>query len=744
MTVCCVATASASFLSPPMKRNLHSQSHAYAVANDHHMHLREAAARSDLPGALAAFAAMSSASAGTARPVLRTFTSLLKLCAARGDLTTGRAIHAQLAVRGLTSEGLAATALANMYAKCCRPSDARRVFDRMPVRDRVAWNALVAGYARNGLTRMAMEMVVRMQEEGERPDSVTLVSVLPACANARVLAPCREAHAFAIRAGLDELVNVSTAILDAYCKCGDIRAAKAVFDWMPVKNSVSWNAMIDGYGENGDAGEALALFKRMVEEGVDVTDVSVLAALQACGELGYLDEGRRVHELLVGIKLDSNVSVMNALITMYSKCKRIDLASQVFNELDRRTRVSWNAMILGCTQNGCSDDALRIFTRMQMENMRPDSFTLVSVIPALADISDPLQARWIHGYSIRLHLDQDVYVLTALIDMYAKCGRVTIARALFNSAREKHVITWNALIHGYGSHGFGKVAVELFEEMKSIGMAPNETTFLSVLSACSHAGLVEEGRKYFTSMKDDYGLEPGMEHYGTMVDLLGRAGKLDEAWAFIQKMPMDPGVSVYGAMLGACKLHKNVELAEESAQKIFELEPQEGVYHVLLANIYANASMWKDVARVRTAMEKKGLRKTPGWSIIQLKNEIHTFYSGSTNHQNAKAIYSRLAKLIEEIKAVGYVPDTDSIHDVEDDVKAQLLNTHSEKLAIAFGLIRTAPGTTIQIKKNLRVCNDCHNATKLISLVTGREIIMRDIQRFHHFKDGKCSCGDYW
>uniref|UniRef100_A0A0D9WKZ7 DYW domain-containing protein n=1 Tax=Leersia perrieri TaxID=77586 RepID=A0A0D9WKZ7_9ORYZ len=686
----------------------------------------------------------SSSAAAGARPVLRTFTSLLKLCAGRGDLATGRAVHAQLAARGLDTESLAATALANMYAKCRRPADARRVFDRMPVRDRVAWNALVAGYARNGMASVAMEMVGRMQEDGERPDSVTLVSVLPACGNARAIDACREVHAFALRAGVDELVNVSTAILDAYCKCGDVRAARAVFDWMPVKNSVSWNAMIDGYAENGDAKEALALFKRMVGEGVDVTDASVLAALQACGELGCLDEGRRVHELLVRIGLDSNVSVMNALITMYSKCKRTDLASQVFDELGNRTRVSWNAMILGCTQNECSEDAVRLFTRMQLENVKPDSFTLVSVIPALADISDPLQARWIHGYSIRLHLHQDVYVLTALIDMYAKCGRVNTARNLFNSARERHVITWNAMIHGYGSHGFGKVAVELFEEMKSIGIAPNETTFLSVLSACSHAGLVDEGRKYFTSMKEDYGLEPGMEHYGTVVDLLGRSGKLEEAWAFIQKMPVDPGISVYGAMLGACKLHKNVELAEESAQKIFELQPQEGVYHVLLANIYANASMWKDVARVRTAMEKKGLQKTPGWSIIQLKNEVHTFFSGSTNHQQAKEIYARLAKLIEEIKAVGYVPDIDSIHDVEDDVKAQLLNTHSEKLAIAFGLIRTAPGTTIQIKKNLRVCNDCHNATKLISLVTGREIIMRDIQRFHHFKDGKCSCGDYW
>ncbi|CAN6192054.1 unnamed protein product [Urochloa humidicola] len=739
--LCCRATASLS-PSPPSSTPSH--------AADPHARLRAAAARSDLPGALAAFAAMSSSSStsgpAAARPVLRTFTALLKLCAQRADLATGRAVHAQLAARGLASEPLAATAIANMYAKCRRPGDARRVFDRMPARDRVAWNALVAGYARNGLPGDAMEMVVRMQEEdGERPDYITLVSVLPASASARALGACREVHAFALRSGLDELVNVSTAILGAYCKCGAIQEARALFDWVPVKNSVSWNAMMDGYAQNGNATEALALFKRMLEEGVDVTDASILAALQACGELGYLDEVRHVHALLVRIGLNSDVSVMNALITTYSKCKRTDLAAEVFNDLgNKKTRISWNAMILGFSQNGCSEDAVRLFSRMQLENVKPDSFTLVSVIPAVAEISDPLQARWIHGYSIRHHLDQDVYVLTALIDMYSKCGRVTIARRLFDSARGRHVITWNAMIHGYGSHGFGKVAVELFEEMKDTGSLPNETTFLSVLAACSHAGLVDEGRRYFASMKEDYGLEPGMEHYGTMVDLLGRAGKLDEAWSFIKDMPIEPGISVYGAMLGACKLHKNVELAEESAQRIFELGPEEGVYHVLLANIYANASKWKDVARVRTAMEKKGLQKTPGWSIIQLKHEVHTFYSGSTNHQQAKEIYARLSKLIEEIKAVGYVPDTDSIHDVEDDVKAQLLNTHSEKLAIAYGLIRTAPGTTIQIKKNLRVCNDCHNATKLISLVTGREIIMRDIQRFHHFKDGKCSCGDYW
>nr|UPT48928.1 pentatricopeptide repeat protein AaPPR1099 [Agave angustifolia] len=229
-----------------------------------------------------------------------------------------------------------------------------------------------------------------------------------------------------------------------------------------------------------------------------------------------------------------------------------------------------------------------------------------------------------------------------------------------------------------------------------------------------------------------------------MVDLLGRAGKLDEAWNFIKRMPIEPSISVYGAMLGACKIHKNVQLGEAAAQRLFELEPDEGGYHVLLANIYAACSMWEDVARVRKLMETKELKKTPGCSFIEFQNKVHTFYSGSTNHPQSKKIYARLKRLIEEIRDVGYVPASESIHDDEDDVRVQLLASHSEKLAITFGLINTSPGATIQIKKNLRVCRDCHTATKFISQVTGREIIVRDMQRFHHFKDGRCSCGDYW
>lgn len=401
-------------------------------------------------------------------------------------------------------------------------------------------------------------------------------------------------------------------------------------------------------------------------------------------------------------------------------------------------------MILGFAQNGRVTEAINHFCTMQAQNTKSDSFTMVSVIPAIAELSIPRQAKWIHGLVIRTCWDKNIFVMTALVDMYAKCGAISTARKLFDMLDNRHVTTWNAMIDGYGTHGLGKAAVNLFDEMLNGGVKPNEISFLCIISACSHSGLVEEGRKYFSIMKDDFDLEPSMDHYGAMVDLLGRAGKLNEAWDFIQTMPVKPAINVYGAMLGACKIHKNVDIGEKAALKLFELDPEEGGYHVLLANIYARASMWDKVAKVRVEMEKKGIRKTPGCSLVDFRNEVHTFYSGSTVHSQSEKIYAFLEELIDEIKAAGYVPDSSSIHDVEENVHEKLLNSHSEKLAIAFGLLNTSPGTTIHIRKNLRVCGDCHNATKYISLVTGREIIVRDMHRFHHFKNGTCSCGDYW
>lgn len=678
------------------------------------------------------------------KPIVYNFTYLLKVCGDNADLRRGKEIHGQLVANGFASNVFAMTGVVNMYAKCRQVGEAYKMFDRLPHRDLVSWNTIISGYAQNCWAAPALELVLQMQEEGQRPDSITLVTVLPAVADVGSLRIGKSIHGYAVRAGFDSLVNVSTALLDMYSKCKSVKTARVIFDRIEKRSVVTWNSMIDGYVENENPKEAVAIFEKMLDEQVEPTNVTVMGALHACADLGDLERGMFVHKLLTRLKLDSSVSVMNSLISMYSKCKRVDLAAEIFNDLREKTLVSWNAMILGFAQNGCVSEALNHFCQMHSQNVKPDTFTMVSVIPALAELSVTRQAKWIHGLVVRSCMDKNVYVMTALVDMYAKCGAVDTARKLFDMMEDRHVITWNAMIDGYGTHGLGRSAVQLFKAMQKGTVRPNDITFLCILSACSHSGLVDEGLRYFDSMKQDYGIEPTMDHYGSVVDLLGRAGRLKQAWDFIQKMPIEPGITVFGAMLGACKIHKNVELGEMAANKLFELNPQEGGYHVLLANIYATASMWSEVAEVRKIMEKEGLQKTPGCSLVELRNEVHSFYSGSTDHPQSKRIYAFLETLVDEIKAAGYVPDTHSIHDVEDDVKEQLLNSHSERLAIAFGLLNTSPGTTIHIRKNLRVCGDCHDATKYISLVTGREIIVRDMQRFHHFKNGTCSCGDYW
>lgn len=677
-------------------------------------------------------------------PVVYNYTYLLKVCGDVGEIRRGKEIHGQLIVNGFSLDLFAMTGVVNMYAKCGQIEEAYKMFDRMPERDLVSWNTIVAGFAQNGFAELALDLVTRMHEEGRRGDFITIVSILPAVANVGSLRIGKAVHGYAMRAGFDSIVNVSTALVDMYAKCGRVETARLVFDGMKSRNVVSWNSMIAAYVEGGNPEEAMRIFQKMLDQGVEPTNVTIMEALHACADLGDLKRGIFVHKLLDQLKLGTDVSMTNSLISMYSKCKKVDIAADIFSKLQGKTLVSWNAMILGYAQNGRVNEALNYFCKMRSKNIKPDSFAMVSVIPALAELSVIRHAKWIHALVIRSCFEKNVFVMTALIDMYAKCGAVGTARALFDMMNERHVTTWNVMIDGYGTHGLGKAAVELFNKMLEGPTKPNDITFLCAISACSHSGLVEEGIHYFTSMKKDYGIQPVMDHYGAMVDLLGRAGRLNEAWDFIQKMPIEPGITVFGAMLGACKIHKNVELGEKAANRLFELDPDEGGYHVLLANIYAAASLWDKLAKVRTIMEKKGLQKTPGCSLVELKNEVHSFYSGSTKHPQSKRIYTFLETLIDEIKAAGYVPDTNSIHDVEDYVQENLLSSHSEKLAIAFGLLNSSPGSTIHIRKNLRVCGDCHNATKYISLVTGREIIVRDMHRFHCFKNGVCSCGDYW
>ncbi|KAK6933374.1 Pentatricopeptide repeat [Dillenia turbinata] len=382
------------------------------------------------------------------QPVVYNFTYLLKLCGDNSDLRWGKLIHAQLILNGFSSNLFAMTGVVNMYAKCRQIHEAYKMFDRMPVRDVVSWNTIIAAYAQNGLSSVALELLLRMQEEGKRPDSITVVTILPACADIVSLRIGKSIHAYVLRAGFESLVNVSTALVDMYFKCEAVGIARLIFDRMSNRNVVSWNSVIDGYVQSGDVEEAMSVFQMMLDQGVEPTNVTVMGALHACADLGDLERGMFIHKLVDEFKINSDVSVMNSLISMYSKCKKVDTAAAIFERMKVKTLVSWNAMILGLSQNGRVYEALNYFVEMQWQNIKPDSFSLVSVVPALAELSVVRQAKWIHGLVIRNYFDDNVYVMTALVDMYAKCGAVHTARKLFEMMNERHVTTWNAMIDG--------------------------------------------------------------------------------------------------------------------------------------------------------------------------------------------------------------------------------------------------------------------------------------------------------
>ena len=342
-------------------------------------------------------------------------------------------------------------------------------------------------------------------------------------------------------------------------------------------------------------------------------------------------------------------------------------------------------------------------------------------------------------------LQETVYIGTSVVDMYCKCGRIEAAKRAFNQMKEKNVKSWSAMVAGYGANGLAKEALDVFCCMNSSGVKPNYITFVSVLAACSHAGMLDEGKYWFSAMENRFGIEPGVEHYGCMIDLLGRAGRLGEAYNLIKKMKVKPDFVIWGSLLAACRMHRNVELGEISARKLFELDPKNCGYYVLLSNIYADAGRWDDVERMRLLMKNRGLMKPPGFSLVEIKGRVHVFLVGDMEHPEHERIHAYMEKLYVELEEAGYMPNMTSVlHDVNEEEKGMSIRVHSEKLAVAFGLMNSVPGAAIQVIKNLRICGDCHTMIKLISKIRKREIVVRDSKRFHHFKDGCCSCKDYW
>ncbi|XP_057867701.2 pentatricopeptide repeat-containing protein At3g24000, mitochondrial [Cryptomeria japonica] len=678
-------------------------------------------------------------------PTHISFVSILTICASSGALQEGKQIHAHIIKKGFELHTFVLNLLVTMYSKCGSLDDARNMFDKMPERDKIAWTAMIATYAQNDYTKEALELFVQMQEADMKLDEVTLATVLTACGSPETLQHGKEMHAYMVKVTVEPGIYGENALVTMYGKAGSIESARKVFDRMQNRDRISWNAMIAGYWQTGNDEEALKLFQLMLQTGMELDHITFTCVLGACANLEALEWGSLVHATIIKVGCALNVPASNAIITMYAKCRRIEAAQKMFQTLSSRDLISWNAMITGYEQNGYGEDALKFMCQMQRLGMKSNVYTFISVLSSCASLAALEQGKQVCACIIKTGFYSEVSVGNTLVTMYAKCGKIEDSRMVFDKMANKNVITWNAMIARYAQHGYGMEALRLFEEMQSLGIKPDQITFIGVLSACSHVGLLDEGRCYFNSMRCDHGITPTVEHYACMVDLFGRAGRLEEAEEFIQKMPFPPGALMWRTLLGACRIHGNIEMGERAAEHLLEVEPRDAASYVLLSNIYASAGRWDDRAKVIKMMKDRDLKKEPGRSWIEVKNRIHSFVTEDRSHPQTTDIYAKLDDLMSKIKQVGYLPDMNFVlHDVEEEKKHYSLCHHSEKLAISFGLISTPSGTSIRIMKNLRVCGDCHTATKFISKIVGREIILRDSNRFHHFKDGLCSCRDYW
>lgn len=530
-----------------------------------------------------------------------------------GRLDDAISIYERDPVKSVASQ----TAMLTAYAQNGRPSEARILFEKIPNANVVSWNAMIAGYAQNTM--------------------------------------------------LDE--------------------AKKLFHRMPIRNSVSWSSMIAGCAQNGENEEALHLLSELHRLGTCPSLSCLTSVFFACGNIGAFEFGRQLHSLSLKAGSQFNSYVNNGLITMYSKCKNIEAVSRVFTWMRARDTVSWNSLISALSQNNMLEDArmafekmsnrdivswtaiisayvqdenwneaLRLFVRMLGEGILPNSLTITSVLSACGNLAVTNLGRQIHGFTFKLGYDPELFVGNALITMYFKCGSADSFR-VFDEMVDCDIVTWNSVLAGCAQHGLGREAIEIFEQMKSECFLPNAVTFLVLLCACSHGGLVDEGWQYFKMMSNVYGIRPSKEHYASMVDLLGRAGYLVEAEEFIENMPIEPDSVVWGTLLGACRIHQNAELGRRVAEKLFDMDPQDSGNYVLLSNLYASLRMWDEVEEVRKLMIDRGVVTRPGYSWTQLKRKIQSLYSGNNQPEHIGAIYATMREFYDSMNNPSYSSD---------------------------------------------------------------------------------------
>lgn len=582
-------------------------------------------------------------------------------CSTLAFLQGGRQIHGYAYRSAAAVDASVINALIDLYCKCSRPLMARKLFDLMKNHNLVSWTTMIAGYMQNSLDAEAIEMFWQMCQAGWQPDAFACTSILNSCGSMGAISQGTQIHAHAIKANLENDEYVKNALIDMYAKCDHLTAARVAFDALAHDDVVSYNAMIEGYARQGDFTEAVHIFSKMRYGSLRPNLLTFVSLLGMSSLLSSIEWSKQIHGLVIKSGISVDLYVGSALIDAYSKSSLVDDAKAVFLMMQNRDMAIWNAMIFGHTQNEQGEEAVKLFNQLRVSGMTPNEFTFVALVTVASNMASMFHGQQFHAQIIKAACDNNPHVSNALIDMYAKCGFIKEGWMLFQSTCGKDVICWNSMITTNAQHGHAEEALRAFQMMREAEVEPNYVTFVGVLSACAHAGLVDEGLHHFNSMKSKYGIEPGTEHYASVVNLLGRSGRLHSAQEFIEKMPIKPATAVWRSLLSACCLFGNVEIGRYAAEMSILGDPSDSGPYVLLSNIYASKGLWADVQQLRLRMDYAGAVKEPGYSWIEVMKEVHTFIARGTEHPQAELLYAVLDELTGLLKDFGYHPDTSEL-----------------------------------------------------------------------------------
>ncbi|KAG4951159.1 putative pentatricopeptide repeat-containing protein [Glycine max] len=603
-------------------------------------------------------------------------------------------VHAHVIKLGYISTLMVCNSLLDSYCKTRSLGLACQLFEHMPEKDNVTFNALLMGYSKEGFNHDAINLFFKMQDLGFRPSEFTFAAVLTAGIQLDDIEFGQQVHSFVVKCNFVWNVFVANSLLDFYSKHDRIVEARKLFYEMPEVDGISYNVLITCCAWNGRVEESLELFRELQFTRFDRRKFPFATLLSIAANALNLEMGRQIHSQAIVTEAISEILVRNSLVDMYAKCDKFGEANRIFADLAHQSSVPWTALISGYVQKGLHEDGLKLFVEMQRAKIGADSATYASILRACANLASLTLGKQLHSHIIRSGCISNVFSGSALVDMYAKCGSIKDALQMFQEMPVKNSVSWNALISAYAQNGDGGHALRSFEQMVHSGLQPTSVSFLSILCACSHCGLVEEGQQYFNSMAQDYKLVPRKEHYASIVDMLCRSGRFDEAEKLMAQMPFEPDEIMWSSILNSCSIHKNQELAKKAADQLFNMKVlRDAAPYVSMSNIYAAAGEWNNVGKVKKAMRERGVRKVPAYSWVEIKQKTHVFSANDTSHPQMKEITRKLDELEKQMEEQAYKPDSGcALYNVDEEVKVESLKYHSERIAIAFALRVTRIG----------------------------------------------------